>query len=85
MIFFYLLRRRLNRNVILTTAIISRRLKLVSCPGNLLQNISDDSLGMSFRHSRAGGNPVFISLDSRLRGSDLHFVIYLKDITLAAI
>jgi hypothetical protein len=29
------------------------------------------------RHSRAGGNPGGFELDSRLRGSDNHFVIYL--------
>jgi len=55
----------------------------LSCPRNLLQNVSDDSLGMSFRHSRAGGNPAFILRDSRLRGSALHFVTYLQDTTRA--
>ena len=32
---------------------------------------------VSIRHSRAGGNPGVFELDSRLRGSDIHFATYL--------
>ena len=36
------------------------------------------------RHSLASGNPGVFELDSRLRGSDIHFVTYLCDTTLNA-
>jgi len=34
------------------------------------------------RHSLLRGNPGVFELDSRLRGSDNHFVTYLQDTTL---
>ena len=37
------------------------------------------------RHSRAGGNPSVFELDSRLRGSDNHFVTFLKDTILVGV
>ena len=36
---------------------------------------------LSIRHSREGRNPAVFELDSRLRGSDIHFVTYLANMT----
>jgi hypothetical protein len=51
----------------------------VLSPRNIVKNISPDGGVLSIRHSRAGGNPGDFKLDSRLRGSDNHFVTYLQD------
>jgi hypothetical protein len=37
---------------------------------------------MSIRHSSASGNPGVFELDSRLRGSDNHFLSYSSDTAL---
>jgi hypothetical protein len=39
----------------------------------------------SIRHSRVGGNPGDFDLDSRLRGSDIHFATYFWDTTLEVV
>ena len=57
--------------------------QLVLCSRNIAQNIIQLCKEVSIRHSRAGGNPVILELDSRLRGSDIHFTIYLEDMTLS--
>jgi hypothetical protein len=62
----------------------SEQYPLMLCPRSIVINISIYRVAISIRHSRAGGNPVDFELDSRLRGSDNHFVAYLQGTTLGS-